>query len=106
MLVTAGPCSKAAIIHLNHQLRPRPMVQVRFAVPRAVQQSARSGAQSEAMLGKARELAPQPVLSSAEYDAATNTRSNNRLIPSSNRSTTERWGLACRAVAIQSDRVT
>ena len=105
MLVTAGPRSKVAIIHLNHRLRPRPMAQAPFGEPRAVQQSARSGAQSEAMQGKARELVPRPVLSSAECDAATNMRSNNRLIPSSNRSTTERWGLACRAVVIQSDRV-
>src|ERR1700733_8422999 len=104
MLVTPGPRSKAAIILLNHRLRRRPMVQTPFGEPRAVQQSARSGARSEAMPGKARELAPQPVLSSGEYDAPTNTRSNNRLIPSSNRSTTGHLGLVCRAVAIQSDR--
>jgi len=30
MPVTAGPCSKAATIHLNHRLRPRHLEQVPF----------------------------------------------------------------------------
>jgi hypothetical protein len=106
MLVTTGPRSKAAIIHLNHRLRPRHMDQARFAVQRAAQRSARWGARSEAMPGKARVLAPQPVLSSAEYDAEINMRSSNHLILSSRRSTTGQLAPVCRAVAIQSDRVT